>query len=85
MNAHVDLTLAERQTTHGDFSENARISRAIKRAMVDSPNWPKIGDEQQEALQLIATKIGRILAGDAGNPDHWRDVAGYARLVESRL
>ena len=29
---------------------------------------------------MIATKVARILNGDATDPEHWNDVAGYARL-----
>jgi hypothetical protein len=29
---------------------------------------------------MIAVKISRILTGDAGEPDHWDDIQGYAHL-----
>jgi hypothetical protein len=38
-----------------------------------------------ETLDMIAHKIGRIIAGNAAEPDHWRDIAGYAQLVANRL
>lgn len=33
-----------------------------------------------EALEMICTKIARILAGNARESDHWSDIAGYAEL-----
>jgi hypothetical protein len=40
---------------------------------------------QREALEMIAHKISRILAGDPHFADHWTDISGYARLVERQL
>jgi hypothetical protein len=42
-------------------------------------------DDQREALDMIAHKIGRILNGDPNYADSWHDLEGYARLVEQRL
>jgi hypothetical protein len=36
-------------------------------------------------LEMIAHKIGRVLAGDPNHADHWDDIAGYARLVARRV
>jgi hypothetical protein len=33
-----------------------------------------------EALEMICTKIARILSGNPNDPDHWKDIAGYAEL-----
>lgn len=41
--------------------------------------------DQQEALDMIAHKLGRILNGDPDYADSWADIAGYARLVADRL
>jgi hypothetical protein len=42
-------------------------------------------DDQREALDMIAHKIGRILNGDPNYADSWVDIAGYAKLVADRL
>jgi hypothetical protein len=39
----------------------------------------------QEALELIASKFGRLLSGDPFYPDSWHDVGGYTTLVEQRI
>ena len=41
--------------------------------------------DQQEALDMIAHKIGRIINGDPDYADSWDDIAGYAKLVGDRL
>ena len=81
----VDATLAERGTRYGTFTGHAKITQNIKRAMQDSPNWEKLDDDQREALEMTANKIGRILNGDPNYADSWHDIIGYTRLVEARL
>lgn len=73
--------LAQRGKTHGDFGSNAWMSQALKDQMARGPNWGALGKDQREALHMIATKISRILSGNANEPDHWVDIAGYATLV----
>jgi hypothetical protein len=73
--------LNERETTHGAFAENAYVSQAIKDVMREGMNWDSLTCIQREALDYIAGKIGRILAGRANHNDHWDDIAGYAKLV----
>lgn len=83
----IAATLADRKSTHGEFTDHAAITQAIKRVIADSPSARafKFSAVAQEALEMIAHKIGRICAGNPNHADHWRDIAGYARLVEERL
>lgn len=80
-----DALLAERAKTHGDFGEHASITQQLKTRMFATSNWADLSCIQKEALEMIAHKIGRILAGDPNERDHWDDIAGYARLVSQRL
>jgi hypothetical protein len=36
---------------------------------------------QRESLDMIATKIARIVCGDPDELDSWVDIGGYAELV----
>jgi len=38
-----------------------------------------------ESLDLICTKLSRIVTGDCNHQDHWLDIAGYATLISDRL
>lgn len=78
-------TISARGVRYGKFIECARIARSIKRAFVDSPNWSELGDDQAEALEMIALKIARVLNGDPSDADSWHDICGYAKLVADRL
>ncbi len=73
--------LNERAKTHGDFDQVALTARAIK-ALFSRAN---LSPTQREALDMIASKLGRIANGNANEPDHWRDIAGYAELVVRHL
>lgn len=83
--SNVDATLAERGTRYGEFSDHARITQNIKRAMENSKNWSMLDDDMRESLEMIAHKIGRILNGDPEYVDSWHDIIGYTKLVEDRL
>ncbi|MDR3572251.1 MAG: DUF6378 domain-containing protein [Anaerolineaceae bacterium] len=76
--------LAERAKTHGDFSTHAFITQQIKAIMQDTDGWQYLSVSHRESLEMIAHKIGRILAGDPNHRDHWDDIAGYATLAAER-
>lgn len=73
--------LTEREKTHGDFYDVASMAQALKDAMRRGKNWKVLDDTQREALEMMASKIGRILSGNPHEVDHWRDIAGYAQLI----
>ena len=75
----------ERQKTHGDYYLNAMMAQELKDVLRRGKNWKTLDDTERETLEMIATKIGRILAGNPHEVDHWRDIAGYATLIERWL
>lgn len=89
--AEIDETLEERGKRYGKFTGHAKVSQDIQEVMKngfgpDNVNtWFKLKDDQKEALQMIAHKIGRIINGDPDYADSWVDIAGYAKLVSDRL
>lgn len=83
----IDKILAEREKTHGDFSEHAEITQSLKKVLRDRAylKGRNISYEMEESLDMIFHKIGRIVAGDPYVVDHWDDIAGYATLVANIL
>lgn len=77
-----EALLVEREKTHGDFSETAEFAQNIKGIFRIAPAFEKLPACQREALDLIATKLARILVGNNMEPDHWKDGAGYFKLGE---
>jgi hypothetical protein len=74
--------LSDRQSTHGDFSEVAKLDRAFKALLQKSPNWGYLSDTQALALEMIFHKLSRILSGNPNHPDHVADIQGYAELFK---
>lgn len=81
----IDATLNQRNSTHGEFYEDARIAQALKHVIRDGKNWPDLSPPMREALDNSMTKIARILAGNPNYPEHWDDIIGYATLVRRNL
>ena len=77
--------LAERGNRYGVFAQHANITQNIKTTMHACPQWHNLADDQKEALDMIAHKIGRILNGDPNYLDSWVDIVGYTQLVIDRL
>lgn len=75
-----DPILVEREKTHGDFGKQAEFAQMLKAQFRRQPKMSALQPAQHEALDLIATKIARILHGNQAEPDHWLDIAGYAKL-----
>jgi len=78
----VEGLIAQRQNTHGEFGDNARISQAIKRIMRAEPGWELLSDTERESMDMIALKFSRILSGKSLEKHHWEDVVGYGKLAE---
>lgn len=87
MTTDINVLLAERGKTHGDYEIHALITQDLKRVVTHhvADLDRKLDDDMAETLDMIAHKIGRIIAGNPAEPDHWRDIAGYAQLVANRL
>jgi hypothetical protein len=85
----IAATLAERGTRYGAFPDHARITMRLKTVIHEETCKRGVigflADDQQEALDMICHKIGRILNGDPNYADSWVDIAGYAKLVADRL
>lgn len=79
--------LNEREKTHGDYKDTARIAQLLKCVIYteDKRLGGKLSQIQAESLDLICTKIARALSGDPDCKDTWDDIAGYANLVSERL
>lgn len=75
-----DPLLVEREKTHGSFKEQGRYAQKLKEMFSEKENYAAMRGDQREALDMIATKISRLLHGDCKNADSWNDIAGYAKL-----
>jgi hypothetical protein len=82
----INSTLEERHSTYGTFSEVAAASYSIKATFGMTKNYKhNLKPSQKESLDMIASKIARILTGDPNHVDSWHDIAGYATLIADEL
>ena len=84
--------LRERGKQHGEFIDHASVTVALKQIVRTHCNlnsglrsYEQLSVVQQESIDMILHKIGRIIAGNPNHADHWDDIAGYAKLVSQRL
>lgn len=87
MTNDLNQILNERGDRYGRFKDHARITQCLKKYLYACLRFKKkkLAHDQNEALDMIAHKLGRILNGDPDYSDSWRDIAGYATLVADRL
>ena len=83
----ITQTLTDRGNKYGPFIGHAEVTQRLKRVMAEelAKRGKPLADDQWEALEMIAHKIGRIINGDPDYDDSWVDIAGYAKLVSDRL
>lgn len=81
----IEATLAERQSTYGNFEDVAFVtenimvilSKARTNGLTDLPHTHRM------ALYMIASKMARIVNGDFNSIDGWHDIGGYSKLIEN--
>ena len=65
---------------HGNFTDNSRIAQNLKAMLHGEPNWDSLECWQREALDMICSRMGRILAGNPAHPKHWFGIVNFANL-----
>lgn len=83
----ITQTLTERGLRYGKFTGHAEITQMLKTVVATGlrKRDKTLAPDQQEAMDMILHKIGRIVNGDPDYDDSWVDIAGYAKLVADRL
>lgn len=76
--------LEERGKTYGPFIDNAKVAQNLK-DVVEGDKTCILYPDMREAIDVICSKIARIVTGDPTYIDNWDDIAGYATLVANRL
>ena len=81
----VQETLADRHKRYGRYGDVAITSQCLQAVMQSAKNWDAMPADMRESLQMMASKMARVLNGDMECVDSWHDLQGYARLIEERL
>lgn len=89
--SEVDKIIDERELTHGDYTNTARIIQKLKVVVMNelsqrnTRGQAPLDHVQRESIDMIVHKIGRIISGNPNTKDHWDDIAGYAQLASMRV
>jgi hypothetical protein len=83
----VGKVLDARAEQYGSFMQSSDTAIRIKGIMHNAiaRNEVHLFPDQLQALDMIATKLSRIVHGNPNHLDSWIDIAGYATLVADRI
>jgi len=95
-NMTIEETLKAREKTHGEYTKVAHAWYKLREEMIMGESCGYLELEKAAetgfagavplcALEMILLKVARICNGDPYHIDHWRDIQGYAKLVEDSL
>lgn len=71
----------ERGKSYGDFGKMAIVAQKLKFIAVTKD----MTSVQRESMELICTKIARLVNGDPCHRDSWFDIGAYAMLVVNNM
>lgn len=91
--AGIEETLNERGARYGDRVEQFGVAQAIKELARDrlasNPHYARMAFEDKrlavETIDMIATKLSRVICGDPAYADNWHDIAGYATIAKEHF
>jgi len=84
--ANINETFKSRGETHGDYYQQCSLAEELKKAIrKHMPNPQFFRPTELHSLDLICTKISRIVTSTKRDPDHWHDIVGYATLIEREI
>ena len=81
----IEDTIKERTESYGDFTDNATVAQLLKDAIQMETNYPNMPPYMRESLDIICSKISRMVTGDWKHADNWLDIQGFAKLSLDRL
>lgn len=70
---------------YGDFIDYAMVSQDIKMVLFKYLAGETVMSYQVEALEMIARRLARLIAGDVHHAEEWWALSDYARLVADEL
>jgi hypothetical protein len=82
---NLDERMRDKQITNGPFEDMAQLAQGLKFALRRGRNWEPMPPESKEALELIATRIAKILTGDPNDARHWNDLVILAQIRSEAL
>ena len=86
MTTKIENILENRRETYGEFDEVAAVAQKLKKIISRYKNENStLSLAAEESLDMILSKIARIVCGNGKYIDSWLDIAGYAKLISDTL
>lgn len=83
-NNEIKAILDSRQKSYGDYNDVSALSQQLQQ-LLGVHKRVLYSHAQREALQMIASKLSRIVNGDPNHRDSWIDIAGYSKLAADSI
>lgn len=80
MTSNTDEIIMDRHKQYGDYGDMSEVAQGIKDYLKEGVQWDNLEPGRAEALEMIATKMARLVCGDFRKKDTWLDIEGYAKL-----
>lgn len=81
----IEDIIKERSDSYGEFRENATVAQLLKEAIQMETNYSNMPPYMRESLDIICSKISRMVTGSYKHEDNWVDIQGFAKLALDRL
>jgi hypothetical protein len=78
---NIEKILAERGETYGPYSRVSKTAQGLKDHFRQDEDWQYLLPQERESIDLICTKLARLLHGGGDKTDTLNDIAGYAKLA----
>lgn len=83
----------ERGKRYGDFGAlcvtSAQIKQTVRDALLENETFQKLDGVKkcvvEEYLDMVATKLARIVTGDPTYDDNFLDIEGYSKITRERI
>ena len=85
MSRYDNSILEDREPKYGSYQANAHLIQQLKKQVRGMRGWDTLSSDKQQTIDMIFTKIGRIVTGDSNYRDSWDDIAGYAELIITEI
>lgn len=84
-NKEMEKIHQERKNNYGSFKVNAAISQKLKVAIQVTPKYKDLSTTQKEGLDMVCSKLSRLLTGDCNHRDSWIDMIGFLNLIVEEM
>ena len=81
MKSDIEEILEKRDETHGLYKDIAKTAQQLKKIFREKDDWQYLLPVERESIDLICTKLARLIHGGGDKTDTVRDIEGYARLM----